>query len=168
MHNAINTFLYVRVTSGWSDDDSFTLTGGFLKGNMFYIVLGLICLATAAWLLYKKFYRYTLIKKACTVPVDARLFCVDSKFGGRGGRFWNITYEFYYNEQRYLVNNDIWEQKMRHRPIEGNVETILLNPYDPHMYYDSLMDTARKNGIFMGILIAGMGIFIMLMPLFVK
>ena len=57
---------------------------------------------------------------------------------------------------------------MRHRPIEGNVETILLNPYDPHMYYDSLMDTARKNGIFMGILIAGMGIFIMLMPLFVK
>ena len=74
----------------------------------------------------------------------------------------------YFNEQRYLVNNDIWEQKRLNRPIEGNVETILINPYEPREYYDSLMDTARKNGIFMGILIAGLGIFIMLMPLFIK
>ncbi|MBR4777225.1 MAG: hypothetical protein IK007_06395 [Lachnospiraceae bacterium] len=152
MHNAAKIFLY----------------GSIQNGYLFYIVMGAFCLVTAAWLLFKKFYRYTLIKKACTVPVDARLFCVDSKFGGKGGRFWNITYEYYFNEQRYLVNNDIWEQKRLNRPIEGNVETILINPYEPREYYDSLMDTARKNGIFMGILIAGLGIFIMLMPLFIK
>lgn len=140
----------------------------FFNGNLFYIVMGVILILVAAWLLYTKFYRYTLLKNACTVPVDARLFRVDSKFGGKGGRRWNITYEFFYRERRYIVSNDYWEQMRYNRPIEGNIQTIMINPDNPNDYYDALLAHARRNGIFCGIMLIGTGIFIMLMPLFIR
>jgi hypothetical protein len=93
---------------------------------------------------------------------------VDSKFGGKGGRYWNVTYEFFYNERRYIANNDYWEQARYHRPIEGNVVTIMINPYNPNEYYDAILNHARGIGIFSGVLIAGCAIMLMLMPLFVK
>ena len=161
-------FLYTKVYYSWSDDDSFSHSGSFLSSNLFYIVMGLGLLALAAWLLYSKFYRYTLIKKSCTVPIDARVFRVDSKFGGKGGRFWNITYEFFYNEKRYIANNDYWEKTRWHHPKEGSVVSIMINPYNPSEYYDDLLNLARRNGIILGVLISGLGIFMMLMPLFVR
>lgn len=162
------TFLYTIVYNSWSDDDNYSHSSGFFGSNMFYIVMGVALLALAAWLIYSKFYRYSLLKKSCTVPVEARIFSVDSKFGGKGGRYWNVTYEFFYNERRYIANNDYWEQARYHRPIEGNVVTIMINPYNPNEYYDAILNHARGIGIFSGVLIAGCAIMLMLMPLFVK
>lgn len=140
----------------------------FLGGNLFYIVMGLIMVGLSVWLFYRKVYRYGLLKKACTVPVEARVYAVESKFGGKGGRYYNITYEYYYNEKHYINNRDIWEQSRWHRPIEGNIETIMINPYYPEDYYDTLLHNARKNGIVIGILSAICSIMIFAIPFFVK
>ena len=56
---------------------------GVFGTNMFYIIMGFVMLGLAVWLFYKKVYRYGLLKKACTIPVEARIYAVDSKFGGR-------------------------------------------------------------------------------------
>ena len=156
-------FLYTKVYYSLSDDGHTTFFGNW----GFYILMSAVLFATAAWLLYTKAYRYTKLKNSCIIPVDARLFAVDSKFGGRGGRLWNVTYEFYYNERRFLVNNDIWEQTRLNRPVEGTVETIFINPINPNELYDRLADHGRKTGLFCGILMAGIGVFILFIPLFV-
>ena len=77
-------FLYITITYRRSS---------IFGGNAFYIVMGLVMLGLAGWLFYRKVYRYGLLKKACTVPVEARVYSVDSKFGGKGGRYYNVTYE---------------------------------------------------------------------------
>ena len=136
-------FLYIMVTYRSSS---------LLGGNAFYIVMGIVMLGLAGWLFYTKVYRYGLLKKACTVPVEARVYAVDSKFGGKGGRFYNVTYEYYYNEKRYINNRDIWEKSRWHCPQEGSIVTIMINPYFPEDYYDTLLHNARKNGIFIGII----------------
>ena len=140
----------------------------FLGGNLFYIVMGLVMLGLSVWLFYRKVYRYGLLKKACTVPVEARIYAVESKFGGKGGRFYNITYEYYYNEKHYINNRDIWEQSRWHRPNEGSIETIMINPYYPEDYYDTLLHNARKNGIVIGIISAICAVIIFSMPFFVR
>lgn len=139
--------------------------GSFFGGTGFYIAMAALLILVGIWQLYNKTYKYTKIKQVCTIPVDARIMQVDSKFGGRGGRFWNITYEFFFNERRYIVNNDIWEQTRMNRPIEGNVETIMINPYNPHELYDRLMDHGRKIGILTGVLMTIAAITIIAVPL---
>lgn len=136
-------FLYTTITYRRSS---------IFGGNAFYIVMGLVMLGLACWLFYRKVYRYGLLKKACTVPVEARVYSVDSKFGGKGGRYYNVTYEYYFNEKRYINNRDIWEQTRWHRPEEGSIVTIMINPYFPEDYYDALLHNARKNGIIIGII----------------
>lgn len=160
-------FLYTTVRYGWSDGD-ISHSGGFFSSNLFYIIMGISLLAVAAWLIYTKFYRYSILKRNCTVPMEARVFSVDWKHGGKGGRFWNVTYEFFYNERRYIAGSDFWEQTRRHRPVEGVIESIMINPFNPTEFYDAILNQARLRGIYCGVMLAGLGIFIMVMPLFVK
>ena len=155
----LRAFLYTKITYGRS---------GFFGGNAFYIVMGLVMLGLAGWLFYKKVYRYGLLKKACTIPVDARVYSVDSKFGGKGGRFYNVTYEYYFNEKRYINNRDIWEKSRWHCPQEGSIVTIMINPYFPEDYYDALLQNARKNGIFAGIMSVICSIMIFAIPFLTK
>ena len=137
---------------------------GVFGTNMYYIIMGSVMLGLAVWLFYKKVYRYGLLKKACTIPVEARIYAVDSKFGGKGGRFYNVTYEYYFNERRYINNRDIWEQTRWHRPQEGEIVTILINPNFPEDYYDFILNNARKNGILIGIISAICSVMIFAMP----
>ena len=96
--------------------------------------------------------------------MEARIYAVDSKFGGKGGRFYNVTYEYYFNERRYINNRDIWEQTRWHRPQEGEIVTILINPNFPEDYYDFILNNARKNGILIGIISAICSVMIFAMP----
>lgn len=140
---------------------------GFFSGNGFYVGMSVLCLLVAAWLLYTKAYKYSLLKKVCNYPVQARMFSVDYKHGGKGGRFWNITYEFFYNEKRYLVNNDIWERIGHYYvPKEGDEVGILINPMNPNEIYDLVVKGGRNTGIFAGILFVCLGLFIFFMPYF--
>ena len=152
-----NAFLYTYVYYGSSGKS-------FFGSIWFYVVMSLLLIGTGGWLLYTKAYRYTKLKKSCTVPVDARLLQVDSRFGGRGGKYWNVTYEFFYNETRFVVNNDIWEQTRWQRPVEGNVETIMINPYNPREIYDRIANAGRKTGIVAGSLLLFLSVFIMVIP----
>lgn len=132
----------------------------------FYLPMAILCFVMAAWMLYSKAYKYTLLKKACTYPVEARIFATDYKHGGRGGRFWNVTYEFFYNERRYIASNDIWEQTGRiHKPHEGDVVSIFINPLNPNEYYDFVANSGRTRGLIIGPLFIALGIFMLLMPM---
>lgn len=133
--------------------------------NMFYVLMSVLCFVMAAWLLYTKAYKYSMLKKVCTQPVEARMFSVDYKHGGRGGRFWNITYEFFFNERRYLVNNDIWERIGRgYAPREGDVVGIYINPLNPDEIYDVVAKGGRRTGLFAGPCFVFLGILILLIP----
>ena len=132
----------------------------------FYLPMAILCFVVAAWMLYTKAYRYSLLKKACTYPVEARMNSVDYKHGGKGGRFWNITYEFFYNERRYFVNNDFWERiGRRYKPHEGDIVGIFINPLNPNEIYDIVVKEGRFTGFFAGILFVGLGIFCLIAPL---
>ena len=145
-------------------------TNSFFTGNGFYIVMGLVCIIMGGWLLYTKAYKYSLIKKNCTVPVEARIYEIDSKYGGKGGRRYNFSYEFFFNEQRFVASNDIYEKIGMYwrRPHEGDVVTIFINPSDPHECYDIVLKGGRNTGIVAGILITAIGIFMQFMPLLIK
>ena len=140
---------------------------GLFTGYKFFIPMSLFCLGMAGWLLYTKAYRYSRLKKVCTYPVEARMFTVDYKHGGRGGRFWNITYEFYFSERRYLVNNDFWEQiGSWNKPQEGDVVTIYVNPVNPEEIYDIVAKKGRSTGIIMGSFFVVLAVFMLFLPLF--
>jgi len=161
-------FLNTGVSQALSGKVHYLYVFGSLNSNMFYLIFGIILLVFAAWLFYTKIYRYGLLKKACTIPVQARVFAVDSKFGGRGGRLYNYTYEYFFNEKRYLINRDIWERSRLYRPQEGEIVIININPGLPEEYYDGLLDHARKNGIFLVSVIAICAVMLFVMPFFVK
>ena len=137
----------------------------FWSEYKFYLPMAILCFVVAAWMLYTKAYRYSLLKKACTHPVEARMYSVDSKHGGRGGRFWNITYEFFYNERRYFVNNDFWERiGTRYSPQEGDVVGIYINPLNPNEIYDIVVKKGRFIGFFAGLFFVAVGVFCLLIP----
>ena len=142
-------------------------TSGFLGSSGFYIVMSLTLLVLGGWLLYTKAYKYSLLKKRCTIPVEARILDVDYKSGGRGGRRWNATYEFFFNEQRFVSNNEAYEQVgvSSRRPKEGDVLSIMINPLDPHEIYDYIANHGRTTGFVSGILIAVIGIILPFIPM---
>ena len=145
-------------------------TSNFFGSNAFYFVMGLICIVMGAWLLYTKAYKYSLIKKVCTVPVEARIYEIDWKYGGKGGRRYNFSYEYFYNEQRYISSNDIYE-KIRvywQRPQVGDVVTIFINPQNPREFYDIVVKGGRNLGIISGTMMTALGIFLPFMSILAK
>ena len=124
------------------------------RNTIMFTILAIITVIVGLWLFYSKAYKYTLLKKRCTYRVQARVFSLDSKFGGKGGRFYNATYEFFFNERRYVISNDIWEKigSLFRPAAEGSVVDIFINPENPHEIYDYIVDRGRRTGIIGGIL----------------